>query len=484
VSRPWQLKRLSDASAEFDQLLARTHVARGALLQFLSRPVKVPPVNLLHLATNERDRIRTVPALCRLIPCERTIARCRRKLAVEWQTETRTFALPECSGAYVANPLTYAKRFCDLSPVLVIGGDQGGGFVKLGVLYRRTNRKGKRATRFAPLLVYKGKDTADELNALITLKGLTPFNGASTEQPHIWSVFQRLIDTHPPPAAGPKKVFLCGDWPFLSAVLGLKGHSSDHPCPICTCTKLNLLHPCTYRHARNNPSVSEEFPTALLRIPSENIVPLPLHAYIGLGNRAIKTMKVIFGEEAVEEQLGRIRTVHSAGKSGASDWKDLSGKELDRWMKLDLCTQVLKANRAAARSGSWERKVWETVRRWLQAIHANLLHCQEWTAIQLWQWRQTVKDIQEKWTATTGMAPFPKLHMLTHTVEFAERWRFLGMVSESSIESSHAAFNALYHEHHRNKPHADSERQRRCIADMCEEDVQPYVMNPELLTTP
>jgi len=62
-----------------------------------------------------------------------------------------------------------------------------------------------------------------------------------------------------------------------------------------------------------------------------------------------------------------------------------------------------------------------------------------------------VKDIQDNWSSETGQAAFPKLHMLRHSLEFAERYRFLGRASESQIESFHATFNALFHKQHRNQ---------------------------------
>ena len=41
--------------------------------------------------------------------------------------------------------------------------------------------------------------------------------------------------------------------------------------------------------------------------------------------------------------------------------------------------------------------------------------------------------------------------MLHHSVDFAERHRFLGRASEAQIESFHASFNALFHKQHRNQ---------------------------------
>jgi hypothetical protein len=66
--------------------------------------------------------------------------------------------------------------------------------------------------------------------------------------------------------------------------------------------------------------------------------------------------------------------------------------------------------------------------------------------------------------------------MLLHSLEFAERHRFLGRASEAQIESYHAQFNTLFHDHHLNMAHNDVERQRRTLADTSLRAVQPVLM--------
>ena len=56
--------------------------------------------------------------------------------------------------------------------------------------------------------------------------------------------------------------------------------------------------------------------------------------------------------------------------------------------------------------------------------------------------------------------------MLRHTAEFLTRYRVLGQLSESQIESCHAAFNRLYDRTHFNLAGNISERVRRCLADL------------------
>ena len=54
--------------------------------------------------------------------------------------------------------------------------------------------------------------------------------------------------------------------------------------------------------------------------------------------------------------------------------------------------------------------------------------------------------------------------MLRHAVEFAERHKILGQISEAQIESLHAKFNALFHTQHRNTSDKHDERLRRADA--------------------
>jgi hypothetical protein len=113
--------------------------------------------------------------------------------------------------------------------------------------------------------------------------------------------------------------------------------------------------------------------------------------------------------------------------------------------------------------------------RWLQQLHRCLLHSNDWTAADIDAWRTAVRDIHQHWRAETSINAFPKLHMLHHSVDFAERHRFLGRASEAQIESFHAAFNALFHKQHRNQSNNTAERLRRSLADATLRAVQPFL---------
>jgi len=88
-----------------------------------------------------------------------------------------------------------------------------------------------------------------------------------------------------------------------------------------------------------------------------------------------------------------------------------------------------------------------------------------------------VKGIQDNWSSETSQDPFPKLHMLRHSLEFAERYRFLGRASEAQIESYHYKFKRLFHQQHLNMAQDEAERQRRCLADSSLRAVQPLSCN-------
>ena len=92
------------------------------------------------------------------------------------------------------------------------------------------------------------------------------------------------------------------------------------------------------------------------------------------------------------------------------------------------------------------------------------------------EWGAAVNDIQQHWRSETGQDAFPKLHMLRHSLEFAERHRFLGRASEAQIESYHYKFKRLFHQTHLNMSHNEAERQRRCLADSSLRAVQPIVL--------
>ena len=140
------------------------------------------------------------------------------------------------------------------------------------------------------------------------------------------------------------------------------------------------------------------------------------------------------------------------------------------WCFLNAVLGIMSPDVSAATKASHS-----VLSRWLQQLHHFLLRSDEWTPADIDAWRSVVTDIHQNWCGETGQKAFPKLHMLLHSLEFVERWRLLGRVSEAQIESSHATFNALFHKQHCNQSSNIAERLRRSLADASLRAVQPFL---------
>ena len=281
-------KRRKQASAAVTQVLQQV----GCPLDAIQPPQTPSPVDLLHLATAERERIRTVPSLH--IPCEQTMIQCKKQLAHTHATETSTFA----GGAFITDPVRFVSVLCAQSSFLAVGGDAGGGRCVLGVTYSiptPTEAKPEKTTQyFACLLVYEGGDSWLELQDC-RAEGLTAFTGDSASFPHIWAVLQHLIDT--------RSAFLNGDWCFINAVLGLMAPSATHPCPICIISHKSFTKTARYRTPADKHSLDRTH-SPLLTIPPERIVPTPLHLFLGISNRIIlDAFSELLGKEHVQSAL-------------------------------------------------------------------------------------------------------------------------------------------------------------------------------------
>ena len=238
----------------------------------------------------------------------------------------------------------------------------------------------------------------------------------------------------------------------------------------------SLLSTSRYRTPADKHSLHAR-QSALLTINPERIVPTPLHLFLGISNRILlDAFSELLGKELVEQSLKPITTIHSAGCTGLSDLHDLNGPEICKWIKRGCSSTLLAAAAAAGDIEASKKASHSILTRWLQQLHDHLLHKDEWTPQQLIDWRAAVDDIQQHWCAETSQAAFPKLHMLRHSLEFAERHRILGRVSEAQIESFHATFNALFNKQHRNKSKETAVRLRRSLADATLRAVQPFLL--------
>ncbi len=272
------------------------------------------------------------------------------------------------------------------------------------------------------------------------------------------------------------KAFVNGDWPFINTVLGLKNASATHPCPICCISSSNLLGSAQYRKPEHSHSRNCNH-DRLLTISSDRIVPTPLHLFLGISNRIIlDAFSKLLGKELVEQTLKQVTTIHSADCGGKSDLFDLNGPEIRKWIKKE-CSSTLREAAEKENILTAEQKATHSIlSRWLQSLHDHLLHKKDWEAKEIEEWRAAVNDIQQHWCAETGQEPFPKLHMLRHSLEFAERHRILGRASEAQIESYHYQYKKLFNEHHLNMAHDEPERLRRCLADTTLRAVQPILI--------
>ena len=418
---------------------------------------------LLHLSTSARDAIRSVPSL--RIPCEESMANCKRAAAVTHGTETAAFD----TGAYLTDPLHFVRMVTADSPLLVVGGDCGGGHTKLGVTYTEGGKQ-----TFAALLVYADGDDWQALQRLRTA-GLTPFTGASADCADIFAVLQRLLDDPARPA------LLNGDWLFLNALLGLKApQSSNHPCPICIVRSGNFLSQVPahvrYRSSSDRLSCHSDHP-ALLRVTPERIVPTPLHVFLGISNRIIfNACKRLAGDAAVAESVARVKTTHSAGCGGLSDLYQLNGPEITQWLKRNTSATLLSS---FPRPTPQQRANATVLLRWMTGLKDSLLSAPHWDPRAVDTWRAFINDLLSHWVEETGDHAFPKLHMLTHSVDFLERYRFLGRASEAQLESFHATFNRLFHRHHNNQGAHTAERHRRSLADTALAAAQPSLVASE-----
>lgn len=416
---------------------------------------------LVHLSRADRQKVRSIEGIT--IPSERSVVETKLVAAQQLGTATATFE----RGAYITDPLTFVNTIAANSPLLAVGGDAGGGHTKLGVTYSvMDSEDGHRSQTFAALLVYEGSDHWDELSRL-EQHSLTPFCGASAEYPNIFAVLQHLLNE--------RKAFLNGDWSFINTILGLKSAAARHPCPICVVSSGSLLRTARYRDASDSLSMH---PTQhpLLTVPPERIVPTPLHLFLGISNRIIlEAFSELLGKDPVLKAMEKVKTVHSVGCGGLADLYDLNGAEITKWLHK-ACSQQLAQ---MADLSPEQRASHSILSHWLTQLHSCLLHKLMWDADDIAAWRNIVNDIHRHWCTEAKSNPFPKLHMLHHTVEFAERYRFLGRASEAQIESFHAQFNSLFHQRHRNQGAQLEQRLRRSLADAALKTVQPYLLHAQ-----
>ena len=421
-------------------------------------------IMLVTLSTSIRRQLRAADLL--KLCGEKRIKAQRLLLARTHGTSTATFTTGV--GTYLSRPLEFIRNIRRHGRI-DIGGDAGGGTLKIGIIYQ--SHKGTR--KFIPLVVRKGGDKYDDMAALLS-PNLTTFLDESSRFKNIFEVLQFIIDAD-------KDVLLVGDYKFISTVIGHMGASSNNPCFVCCVSKENLTLRGVGRSRRHNPSMCTHPP--LLKIPYHRIVPPVLHLFLGIANKIIKkVLPNFFDQQLILEQVSSVRTIHTSFGGGVSDLFDLNGSELRKFVKNKCIAKLLLATPqpptpdfVATLLHSVRLVAIPLLNHWLNDLYPFLLDRQVWSYDRIYQLRVLVDEIHSRWSSTTSLPPFPKLHMLHHCVDFVTKHKFLGSASESPIESFHAAYNTLYNYHHLNSSQNDPERLRRCLADVACSAMAPFV---------
>lgn len=112
---------------------------------------------------------------------------------------------------------------------------------------------------------------------------------------------------------------------------------------------------------------------------------------------------------------------------------------------------------------------------WLKQLHHSLLKIVEWNEESFQAHHTLVTDIWQNWESITKQKPFPKLHMLYHTLSFPTIHQQLSQVSESAIESYHFQFNKILNDNHHNQGNKIVEKLRRTLADFTCKSIQPLL---------
>ena len=451
--------RIQHLNDEVDKTIANCRGTRDHIY----RDNKVPAVELLHFSTAERQRIRTIE--CLTLASEDSIRDLKMDCATNHATKTSLFESTDLAGAYVSDPFRLVDILLSHSPssIMAFGGDAGGKspITKLGITYTSLNN----VQSFISLLIYTGKDDYSNLSAL-KQPGLTSFEGTTHALglTTIFDVFQHLINH--------KNAFLNGDWAFINAILGLKAPSSSNPCPICPVDIKSFLSsdalPYYNPYDTNNIHPSQK-DTPLIIMPSERIVPTPLHLFLGIGNRIITIYEDIYGEDAVDASMQTVKTIRDPDAIGRSNVHTLNGPELSKWL-TNNCSEVMR--QASDNQSDDSYAIFD---EWLDKLKDYLLGTSDWTDSKKQELSALVHQIRSDWLLVSNNKSFPKLHMLLHASEFVQRHGFLNKVSEAATESYHHIFNIKYLITHKNSIHYPSLRIRRCLADELCKTIQPIL---------
>ena len=464
------------------QLLGDAAEALAIPRAYVQAPPRPTAADLYHKPNYQLQALRSeIP-----LPAHSTIQQHRLKQAPFDGTVTASFVTQrdgtDIHVSYLTDPQLFILKHVAQSKWLAVGADKGGPATKVGITYERNGH-----LSYVPLVVSTGKDDWTGLSVLGQTPSLFQFTGCSGHFTSYIAVLQWVIDG--------LAAFLNGDWNAINAFLGLSTPAATWGCPICLAPCQDRLTSAPLRSQLQLQAdlllmlSGDAVPFAnhslvnmpLLRVPAERIVPLPLHIFLGLANLILlEVYPTIVGEATVREHAAAVKGRHIEGMLGAESVFQMTGPELSRWVKqqrdeaLARHADTLLPPRTCIRfvlNGQRQHQQplpltppaarIRTMGSWLRLLHDLLLHRDKWTSDDVDALEGVQQDLWERWERVTLRPPTPKVHMLVHTVEFARRFKVLGLLSEAQMEACHAPFNKAYNHTHRNSVHDEAERLRR-----------------------
>lgn len=425
------------------------------------------------------------------IPSHTTINKERKRWAEEYGCGTEAFTT-EVRGeskpvhvAYITDPMTLLNHFETVTANIthwrcVVGLDKGGDLTTLGITYP-TDRleRGQVVWDYCPFILSTAGDDWDGL--CIMESDQFHFTGHSRGFSNYCQVFQKILND--------RNGLFCADWNGTNATFGYSTASASHPCFACTVHLRNLLTiapPRTDTQVALNTLYVLEHPSTVpnmnlsmvrlphLTLPCTNIVPTPLHVFLGLCNRLVNSFERFTSVEFISNLKAEARG--HAQVTGLSDIRNLNGPQLSKWIKRGYVNRVVEEYLRQQNGTKFPVSTVIRIRKageWMKELHDYLLHRRTWTEEDVMKFGQLKDSMWRDWTKITGDGPIPKLHMLQHCVEFAARHRVLGRYSEAQLESSHADANRAFEKVHMNVIHKPLERLRRTLVTLVTKQLSP-----------
>ena len=417
--------------------------------------------NLAHKSL--RDSLRRV--FPHMMASEQEIVQEKYRMASECGTETNEVCYAGVYYAYLVDPILFlryviAEYSCT---VLLICGDKGSDTTKLGVTFRDHHQ----TLVFMPLLIYTGADDYEGLE----LKGAPlPMKGESSCYKGIWHMFNSL-----------KAIFttvrikLCGDWMFLNAVVGLLSPASLYPCFKCLAPSAHLFShhaiqqprtPATYERdlaeynrlvtinkAHKVPASQRHLHHSVVRAPlfdvdPKDIVPLPLHAVLGLVNLFVEEIKRRVPKRNKASFNVLLKSIkHSTPHTGRASIYALNGHEIENLLSEKMSMQQKFMELLDEKDEEYDKNKQRVNKLfyWSSALYRYLLPKRALTSAEKDEISQVISEIWGQWSVYIHpkQQPTPKAHMLIHIMEYIEEYDSVGLYGESALESFHHTFNEL-----------------------------------------